>query len=229
MGSQAWELYEPGRYTDDDVIAVLYEWSKSKHFEDNTVVIQKYNPAKYWQQLVRMVEPGGLRGVMLRNPDKVTLLGAKPLRFKVHPQVLPTGLEGTAPRVPPASSGNWKDHEGLDVWTTAHLDAIEQREQIASTWSPKDKSWSWSTSPSDWSRVGPEPWCEGEDPGWSWAAERAAEASWQRHKDFEFHQRAGGASGAAASSGWDSKSPQSDEPISIRKTCRTWSHKDKQF
>ena len=94
--SEISKWYEPGKYTDDDVIALLHDWSKSKNFKDNIVEVAKYNSPHIWMQLACMVKPKGLRDLLLRNRDKVTILEYKPLRFKVHPNGLLVAACGSA-------------------------------------------------------------------------------------------------------------------------------------
>ena len=130
----AWEFYEPGKYTDGDVIAVLHAWSKSKQFKDNVVVVEKFNPPKYWMQLVKMVKPGGLRDLMLRNPDEVTILESAPLRFKVHPDGLFGGLD--SPWAPE------RDSEAADWWGDR-----------AASGGRKADGWSWSGGPCSFTRI----------------------------------------------------------------------------
>ena len=101
-------MFEPG-HSDDEVIAVLYDWSKSKHFKDNTVIVSKYNPKRIWSQLARFVESKGLRDVILRNTDKVTLLEATSLQFRVHPDGLPVAAD---PSDVGAGGGSGEGHRG---------------------------------------------------------------------------------------------------------------------
>jgi hypothetical protein len=105
-------MFEPG-HSDDEVIAVLYEWSKSKHFRDNTVIVSEYNPPRIWQQLARFVQPKGLRDVIRRNSDKVTLLDATPLQFRVHPDGLPVAADPSELVI--SGGGSGEDHGGRDT------------------------------------------------------------------------------------------------------------------
>ena len=75
--------YEKG-HTDAEVIEVLHEWSLSKKFANNIVDPSVYNPPDVWNRLARLVKPGGLRDILRRSPEQITILQDKPLIFSVH-------------------------------------------------------------------------------------------------------------------------------------------------